>query len=74
MGNIKEIHKWVDCVDGFTAEIYCEYDSHTKEVLEESVIFSNKNINYMKEINDKKLSDEAKLKHLKRLPTIFKKK
>lgn len=38
---LKEIHKWVDCKEGFTAEIYCEYDSETKEVLRESIIFSH---------------------------------
>ncbi len=35
-----EIHKWVDCEDGFVAEIFCTYDSETNEVLRESVIFS----------------------------------
>ena len=38
----KEIHKWIECKDGFQAEIFCKYDSETREILEENVIFSDK--------------------------------
>ncbi len=70
---IKEIHKWVDCKDGMTAEIYCKYDDKTKEILDESVIFSNKEVNYNSQSykNMQKENAVYKAKMLKKLPTIF---
>lgn len=72
----REIHKFVDCEDNFTAEIYCEYDDETREVLEETVIFSNSEVDYSSEsiesINNR--DREAKENILKKLPTQFKQK
>lgn len=41
-GKVKIIHKWVDCEDNMSAQIYCEYNNNTKEVFNEWIIFSSK--------------------------------
>lgn len=39
---IKRIKKYVECEDGFVALIQCKYNSETKEVLHEEVVFMKK--------------------------------
>ena len=71
----KRIHKFVDCEDNFTAEIFCEYDDETKEVIEESVIFANSEADYTSQSLQSKELENARIKKhiLNRLPTQFKK-
>lgn len=38
----KEIHKFVDCEDGWTAEIIAIVDNETGEVLEEEIVMSHR--------------------------------
>ena len=70
----KTIHKFVDCEDNFTAEIYCEYDDETKEVLEESVIFANEEEDYSTQSVENREKEDRLIKRdmLEKLPRIFK--
>ena len=41
-GTEKEISQYVDCADGWTAWVKCVYNTKTREVLHEEVIFSDR--------------------------------
>lgn len=40
--DILKIHKFVDCIEGWTAEIRAKVNNKTGEVLDEQIIMSNK--------------------------------
>jgi len=42
MSKIREIHKFIDCDDGWTAEIWATVNDENGEVLDEQIIMSNK--------------------------------
>ena len=48
---IKELHKYVDFEqDKMSADVYCKYDSVTKEVLVENVVFFYRKENTLGEV------------------------
>jgi len=55
----KKIHKFVECEDNFNAEIFCEYDSGTLEVLDEWVVFSNSKVDYTSQSLEKEKIEEG---------------